>query len=75
MIAALAALLFFAWLASEVARGNAMGFDMAVRGAVHSWASPALTHAMRGATRLGEPWFLIPLGLLLAWVNLKGFMQ
>ncbi len=66
MIAALAAALFFAWLASEVARGNTMGFDLAVRGAVHSWASPLLTDAMRGVSELGEPGFAIPLGLLLA---------
>lgn len=67
MIAALAAV-FFAWLASEVSRGNTMGFEMAIRSAVHSWASPALTNAMLGVTSLGEPWFLIPLGLLLAAV-------
>jgi undecaprenyl-diphosphatase len=66
VIAALAAALFFAWLASEVARGNTMGFDLAVRGAVHSWASPWLTDAMRGVSELGEPGFVIPLGLLLA---------
>ena len=67
----MAAALFFAWLASEVARGNTMGFDLAVRGAVHTWASPALTHAMRGVTRLGESWFLIPLGLLLAVILIR----
>jgi undecaprenyl-diphosphatase len=66
VIAALAAALFFAWLASEVARGNTLGVDLAVRGAVHSWASPWLTRAMRGATELGDPGFVIPLGLLLA---------
>jgi undecaprenyl-diphosphatase len=66
VIAALAAALFFAWLASQVAHGNTMGFDLAVRGAVHSWASPMLTRAMRGASELGEPGFVIPLGLLLA---------
>ena len=43
-----------------------MGFDLAVRGAVHSWASPLLTRAMRGVSELGEPGFAIPLGLLLA---------
>ena len=71
MIKALAAALFFAWLASEVARGSTMGFDMAVRGAVHSWASPWLTHAMRGVSVLGESWFLVPLGLLLAWILVR----
>jgi len=50
----------------EVTRGNAIGFDLAVRSAIHSWASPPLTRAMRGVTMLGEPWFLIPLGLAMA---------
>jgi undecaprenyl-diphosphatase len=71
VIAALAAAVFFAWLAIEVAGGNTMGFDMAVRDAVHRWASPTLTHAMRGVTRLGEAWFLIPLGLLLAAILVR----
>jgi membrane-associated phospholipid phosphatase len=71
VIAALAAAVFFAWLAIEVAGGHTMGFDMAVRGAVHRWASPTLTYAMRGVTRLGEAWFLISLGLLLAAILVR----
>lgn len=47
-------------------RGNTIGFDLAVRAAIHSWASPPLTYVMRGITLLGEPWFVIPLGLLLS---------
>jgi undecaprenyl-diphosphatase len=66
VIVALAALLFFAWLAVEVSRSNTMGFDLAIRGAVHVWASPYLTYAMRGASLIGQSWFLIPLGLVLA---------
>jgi undecaprenyl-diphosphatase len=66
VIAALAATLLFAWLAMEVARGNTMGFDLAVRSGIHSWSSPPLTHALQGITMLGAPGFLIPLGLLLA---------
>jgi undecaprenyl-diphosphatase len=66
VIAALAAGLFFAWLAAEVMRGNTIGFDLAVRAAIHSWASPPLTYFMEGVTLLGESWFLIPLGLLLS---------
>jgi undecaprenyl-diphosphatase len=68
VIAALAAALLFAWLAVEVSRGNTMAFDLAVRAAVHSWASPSLTYAMRGASMIGQSWFLIPLNLLLAWI-------
>ena len=71
MIVALAAALIFAWLAIEVARGNTMGFDLAVRGSIHSWASPRLTMAMRGATMLGEPWLLVPLGLALAAILVR----
>jgi undecaprenyl-diphosphatase len=71
VIAALAAALLFAWLAMEVMRGNTLGFDLAVRGAIHSWSPPLLTRAMRGATQLGEPWFLIPLGLLLAAILVR----
>jgi undecaprenyl-diphosphatase len=66
VIAALAAALLFAWLAMEVTHGNTIGFDLAVRGAIHSWSSPLLTGAMQGITMLGAPGFLIPLGLLLA---------
>jgi len=66
VIAALVAALFFAWLAVEVSRGNTIGFDMAVRGAVHAWASPTLTYAMFGASTMGEVLFLVPVGLLLA---------
>jgi undecaprenyl-diphosphatase len=50
----------------QVTHGNTMGFDLAVRGAIHSWASPLLTRVMQGVTELGAPGFLIPLGLLLA---------
>jgi undecaprenyl-diphosphatase len=71
VIVALVALLFFAWLAVEVSRGNTMGFDLAVRAAVHSWASQYLTYAMRGASAIGESWFLIPLGLLLSALLLR----
>jgi undecaprenyl-diphosphatase len=71
VIAALAAALLFAWLAMEVTHGNTIGFDLAVRGAIHSWSPPLLTRAMRGATQLGEPWFLIPLGLLLAAILVR----
>ena len=71
MIVALAALLFFLWIAIEVARGDTLGFDLAVRGAVHAWASPLLTQAMRGVTLLGEPWLLIPLGLLFSAILMR----
>lgn len=52
----------------EVAAGNTLGFDLAIRDAIHSWATPWLTRAMRGASELGEAGFVIPLGVLLALV-------
>jgi len=71
VIAALAALLIFAWLAGEAIRGNTMGFDLAVRGAVHSWASPVLTRAMAGVTWLGNPWFAIVLSVALGGILIR----
>jgi undecaprenyl-diphosphatase len=57
----------FAWLAYAVMH-NMMGwFDDAVRGFVHSWASPMLTRCFEGITELGSFPFLMLLGLLVAW--------
>ncbi len=61
------ALVLFVWIAVTVPRSQATAFDQAVRGAVHAWASPVLTHTMRVITQLGSVWFLIPAGLLAAW--------
>lgn len=66
-IAAAASLIFFSWLAREVLRGQTAGFDAAVRAAVHRWASPDLTLAMRGFTQLGAPPFVIGAGALIVW--------
>ena len=66
-VAASAASLLFARLAWCVRPGEAVGFDTTVRATVHSWASPALTSAMRFVTNLGSHYFLVPLGLLLVW--------
>ena len=65
--AAVAALLLFGWLAEEVLEGDTVRIDGAVRGAVHSWASPAFTYAMRGVTQFGSSYILVPLGALLVW--------
>jgi membrane-associated phospholipid phosphatase len=66
-LAAVAALLLFAWLAEEMLEGDTLRFDNAVRDTVHSWASPPLTAAMRGITQLGSPEFLILLSVVLIW--------
>ena len=65
--AGLAALLLFAWLANEVARGETIRFDASVRGAVHGCASAALTRAMLGVTQLGSAPFVIGVGAILVW--------
>jgi undecaprenyl-diphosphatase len=66
-LGAVGALLLFSWLAREVALGEKLRFDIAVRDAVHSWASPRLTYAMRGITELGSPTFLLATTVLLLW--------
>lgn len=65
-IAAAAAVLF-GLLAYAVMHGTLAWFDVAVRNAVHSWASKYLTRAMRGVTQLGSSYFLMVLGLVSAW--------
>jgi undecaprenyl-diphosphatase len=60
--AALASLALFAALAWGAGSGGLAGFDAAVREAVHAWASPRLTYAMRGITELGTTPCLVALG-------------
>ena len=59
------ALVVFGWLAIIVLRGETMGFDGAVRDAIHGIASPAMTRVMRVVTELGGAYLVWPLGLLL----------
>lgn len=66
-LASAGALALFGWLASEVLRGQTMAFDNSIRDAIHAWATPKLTRAMRGVTLLGAPQFLIPFAGLLVW--------
>lgn len=67
LAAAAAALVLFGWLAYEVRRGATMRLDLAVRDAIHAWASLALTWAMLAVTRLGSTAFLIAAGGLIVW--------
>jgi undecaprenyl-diphosphatase len=53
-----------AWLTMS---GAASGFDAAVRGAVHSWASPLLTSLMVGISATGTDAFMGALGFLSVW--------
>ena len=67
LLPAAAALLFFGWLAQAVSHGRMQHFDDRVRILVHAHAGPILTAAMRGIWVVGEPAFLIALGVPVAW--------
>ena len=57
----------FALLAQQVMRGGTQAIDQNIRMAIHGWASPLLTRAMRGITELGQPSLLIALGVIVVW--------
>src|SRR5579862_5625326 len=57
----------FAWLAHAVIEGTLAWFDLDVRRAIHSWATPALTRAMESITQLGSSPVLIVFGLIACW--------
>lgn len=65
--AATAALVLFAWLATQVFRETAIGFDAAIRQGVHTWASPGLTLFFRFVSECGSEKFLVPLGGVIVW--------
>jgi undecaprenyl-diphosphatase len=58
LIAAIATLVFFGWLADEVLEGETRHFDDVTRATVHTLAAPALTTAMRFISFLGSALFL-----------------
>ena len=51
---AIAALIFFGWLADEVLEGDSRHFDELTRASIHQLASPALTIVMRGFSFVGS---------------------
>ena len=55
---AIAALLLLSWLTEEVLEGETRHFDDATRLAIHQFASPGLTTAMRGISFFGSTLFL-----------------
>lgn len=59
---ALAALVLFAWLANQVARGVTIAFDAGIRDAIHQYASPSLTAVARALSQLGSPDSLLIVG-------------
>lgn len=69
---AIAALVFFGWLADEVLEGETRHFDDVTRAAVHTLASPALTTTMRGISFLGSTLFLTAATIMaIAWFALR----
>jgi membrane-associated phospholipid phosphatase len=64
LVAAIMALMLFAWLAEEVLEAGTQHFDDSVRAAVHQHASPAVTVLMRGITLLGSMEVLLPAVLI-----------
>jgi membrane-associated phospholipid phosphatase len=58
LIAAVGALLFFAWLTNEMLAGETAHFDAITRDFVHQFASPTLTATMRGISFIGSSLFL-----------------
>jgi membrane-associated phospholipid phosphatase len=65
--AAIGGLLVFGSMAYPLVRGDGFGFDLSLRAAIHGWAFPALTTAMRLITTLGSEYFLVPLAVFLVW--------
>jgi len=65
--AAIGGLLVFGAMAYPLVRGGAIEFDAPVRAAIHAWAFPALTVAMRLITMLGSEYLLVPLAAILVW--------
>lgn len=58
LLTSIGVLVFLAWLADEVLKGDTRAFDDATRSAVHQLASPPLTTVMRGISFLGSTRFL-----------------
>jgi undecaprenyl-diphosphatase len=63
-LAALGALLFFAWIAEEMLEGDTAQFDSAVTAAIHAYASAPLTSVMKALTIFGSSVVMAPLAIL-----------
>jgi undecaprenyl-diphosphatase len=66
LIAALASLFLFGWIAEEVRHGETASFDLAVRDWVHQFASPAMTRVMTAISMLGYKILIIELVVALS---------
>src|SRR3954471_19454647 len=58
LVIAILGLVAFGWIADQVFLARQLGFDNAVRDAIHAVASPRLTSFMRALTFLGAPAFV-----------------
>ena len=67
LAAAIATLVFFGWLTSEVLEGETLHFDEVTRNAVHQLASPLLTTTMRGLSFVGST-LVLSIGTILVVV-------
>lgn len=63
-LVAVSSLLVFAGLGQAVLTDRTLPFDLAIRNAVHAWASPPLTTLMIGITQMGAPSMLITITII-----------
>jgi undecaprenyl-diphosphatase len=66
LAAAVLSLFFFAWIAEEMLKGSTARLDLAVRGWVHQFASPAMTRTMTAISLFGYNVLIVELVLALA---------
>ncbi len=57
-------ILLLGWLSYEVWTRQTLPFDLAVRNAIHQYATPPLTRAMLTMSFIGEPYTILPLTAL-----------
>jgi undecaprenyl-diphosphatase len=70
LAAAAGALVFFGWIAEEVAEGGTKQFDAWIRDFIHRHATPALTEAMQLFSFLGSVGWVIGFGLVVVCISL-----
>ncbi len=76
LVAAAVAFILFAWLGREVLHGATEELDLRLRMALHSVASPDLTRIMVGASVLGGPSRLAPVGFgVAAYFLVRGWSR
>src|SRR5580765_3314185 len=71
LVAAIAALFFFAWLAGEVLEGDTKVFDENVRNFVHKFATENVTVLMQIATMCGSTIFLSIVAVVVVAIFLR----